>query len=97
MKLVEGGCVKGYVYSTVDRAIDWRDVERHAKEAERKGYKVVKWRVEGEGAEHVQMFRGVGGAEEYWAWVGSVVRLGLGIEGERKEPGFSDSGFVSEA
>jgi hypothetical protein len=51
--LVNGRCVKGYVYSKEDEAIDWRDVEKHSMVAEKNGFRVVRKLVEGAG--HVQM------------------------------------------
>ena len=32
-----------------------------------------------EGAEHVQMFRGKGGEQDYWGWVQRVWGLGIGV------------------
>jgi hypothetical protein len=74
--LVEQMCVKGYVYSKEDEAMDWRDTEKHAKVAEEKGYRVVKKLIEGAG--HVQMFRGKGGEKDYWGFVEKIWALGLG-------------------
>lgn len=75
MNLFNEDCVKGYVYSKEDLAIDWKNVESHAAVAEEKGYKVVKKRVQG--AEHVQMFRGKGGEEAYWGFVKRVWGMGM--------------------
>ena len=46
MNLFDRDCVKGYVYSKEDLAVDWKNVESHAAVAEEKGYKVMKkrWR-----------------------------------------------------
>ncbi|KAH8684629.1 hypothetical protein BGZ60DRAFT_366294 [Tricladium varicosporioides] len=72
---VHKNCVKGFVYSKEDNVIDWRHVEDHADIAEKKGYKVVKKRVEG--AHHVQMFRGKGGEGDYWEFVERIWRMGM--------------------
>lgn len=75
-KLIDRKCVRGYVYSKEDLAIDWRDVEWHAGVAEGKGLRVMKDLVHGAG--HVQLFRGKGGEEGYW---GFMERLwGAGME-----------------
>ena len=76
--LVDQECVRGYVYSKEDLAIDWRDVENHAAVAEKKGYNVSKKLVDG--AEHAQLFRGKGGEEDYWAFVKSIWAKGVGTE-----------------
>lgn len=39
-------CVRTYVYSVADKLVDWRDVEAHAEEAERSGWKVMRIRFE---------------------------------------------------
>ncbi|KAL2019757.1 hypothetical protein VTK56DRAFT_9201 [Thermocarpiscus australiensis] len=51
-----------YVYSEGDRLVDWRDVEGHAGEAERKGFVVRRERFEG--SAHVAHARADG--ERYW-------------------------------
>lgn len=51
-----------YVYGPGDKLVDWRDVERHADEAERKGFAVRRERFEGSG--HVAHARA--DAERYW-------------------------------
>jgi hypothetical protein len=71
-------CVRGYVYSKEDLAIDWRDVEFHAREAEEKGYRVKKKMIEGAG--HAVLFKGKGGESDYWSWVNRLVQSGLGLE-----------------
>ncbi|KAG9231797.1 hypothetical protein BJ875DRAFT_105331 [Amylocarpus encephaloides] len=77
-QLVEPNVVKGFVYSKEDQAIDWRNVEAHADDTEKAGYKVLRKRVEG--AVHVQLFRGKGGEDDYWGFVQRVWGVGLGIE-----------------
>jgi hypothetical protein len=82
-QLIDAKCVKGFVYSKEDLAIDWRDVERHAKTAREKG-----WRVEMKcvhGAEHVQLFKGIEGEKGYWAYVRRIVELGFKAEDEAVE------------
>lgn len=74
--LFDGGCLKAYIYSKEDAAIDWRDVERHADVAQEKGYRVERKLVRG--AEHAQMFRGEGGEAEYWGWVRSTWTMAVG-------------------
>lgn len=78
VELVDRGCVKGYVYSDEDLAIDWRDVEKNAEIAKGKGYAVMKELIHGAG--HVQLFKGKLGEEGYWGFVGRVLRRGLGGE-----------------
>jgi hypothetical protein len=68
--LVRTGCVKGYVYSKEDLAIDWKDVEDSARTAEGKGYTVLRELVEG--AAHVQLFKGKGGEGAYWGFMARV-------------------------
>lgn len=80
MKIVGGGTKMGFVYSKEDLAIDWRDVEKWAGEAEKKGYGVVRKLVEG--AEHAQMFRGRGGEKDYWGWVEQMWERGLDAQTE---------------
>ncbi|KAH8791954.1 hypothetical protein BGZ57DRAFT_751790 [Hyaloscypha finlandica] len=77
-RLVDGNCVKGYVYSKEDEAMDWRDTERHARVAEEKGYRVVMKLIEGAG--HVQMFRGKGGEQDYWGFIEKIWKLGVGFK-----------------
>lgn len=77
-RLVDGKCVKGYVYSKEDEAMDWRDTERHARVAEEKGYRVVMKLIEGAG--HVQMFRGKGGEQDYWGFIERIWKLGVGFK-----------------
>jgi hypothetical protein len=74
--LVDQKCVKGYVYSKEDEAMDWRDTERHAAVAKEKGYRVAMKLVEGAG--HVQMFRGKGGEKDYWGFIEKTWGLGVG-------------------
>jgi Eukaryotic protein of unknown function (DUF829) len=69
-KLVSEKCVRGYMYSVMDQAIDWRDVESHASIAEKKGFVVFKEKIED--AEHVQLFKGTGGEKRYWGFVQKV-------------------------
>ncbi|KAH7410769.1 hypothetical protein BKA64DRAFT_362592 [Cadophora sp. MPI-SDFR-AT-0126] len=75
-ELFDEKCLKAYIYSKEDLAIDWKDVEAHAKTTESKGYRVLRKLVEG--AEHAQMFRGKGGEQDYWGWVQRVWGLGIG-------------------
>lgn len=70
VKLIEKRCVRGYVYSKEDLAIDANDVERHAAVAEKNGYAVMKKQILG--AQHVQMFRGEGGESDYWEYIESI-------------------------
>lgn len=79
VKLVDLKCVKGYVYSKEDLAINWEHVERYAAAAERKGYTVLKKRIED--AHHVQLFKGKGGESDYWGFIQKVCVLGMGLEG----------------
>ena len=58
------------MYSVMDQAIDWRDVESHASIAEKKGFVVFKEKIED--AEHVQLFKGTGGEKRYWGFVQKV-------------------------
>jgi hypothetical protein len=74
-ELVSGKCIKGYVYSKEDLAMDWRDIEKHADRAEQNGFRVVTKLIQG--AEHVQMFRGKGGERDYWEFVEKIWGLGL--------------------
>ena len=67
MQLIDRKCVRGFIYSKEDLAIDWRHVEDHAAAAEANGYTVVMKLVES--ANHVQMFKGKGGEEAYWKFV----------------------------
>ncbi|CAG8960854.1 hypothetical protein HYFRA_00002391 [Hymenoscyphus fraxineus] len=67
-------CLRAFVYSKEDKAIDYKNVETHAKLCEDKGYKVIKKRVEN--AEHAQMFRGKGGEEDYWGFVQKAWKMG---------------------
>jgi hypothetical protein len=75
---LDRNCVKGFVYSKEDEAIDWRNVEAHAKEAEEHGYKVVKKLIED--APHVQLFKGKGGEVDYWGFIRKVWDMGRGAE-----------------
>lgn len=70
VQLLDRKCVRGYIYSKEDLAIDWRHVEAHAAAAEENGYTVVKKLVEG--AEHVKMFKGKGGENAYWNFVEGI-------------------------
>ncbi|KAG0651505.1 hypothetical protein D0Z07_1890 [Hyphodiscus hymeniophilus] len=69
-------CVRGYVYSKEDRAMDWKDIEKHAAVAETKGYTVRRKLIEGAG--HVQLFKGKGGEKDYWDFVTGLWDLGMG-------------------
>lgn len=51
-----------YVYSEADRLVSWRDVERHADEAEKKGFAVRRERFDG--SEHVAHMRS--DPDRYW-------------------------------
>lgn len=73
--LVDQRSVRGYMYSKEDLAIEWRDVEAHAADAEEKGYQVSTKLVHG--AEHAQLFRGKGGEEDYWGFVKEVWAKGI--------------------
>jgi Eukaryotic protein of unknown function (DUF829) len=77
-KLIDGRCVRGYVYSKEDLAIDWRDVEGHAAVAEGKGLKVL--REEIRGAEHVRLFRGEDGEERYWGFMKRLLDAGMELD-----------------
>jgi len=79
--LIGRGCVRGFVYSEGDKVIDWRDVEDFAGVAERKGYRVLREKVED--AEHVQLFKGKGGEKRYWGLVAKVWAVGMGLDGEQ--------------
>jgi len=59
---------RGYVYSTRDTMVNWRDVEAHAVDAERRGYAVRKEKFGA--SEHCAHVR-IGGGERYWAVVDS--------------------------
>ncbi|KAH7346512.1 hypothetical protein BKA65DRAFT_399013 [Rhexocercosporidium sp. MPI-PUGE-AT-0058] len=76
-ELFDQKCIKAYVYSKEDLAIDWKDVEAHAKVTEEKGYRVVTKLVEG--AEHVQQFRGKGGEQDYWGWIQRIWGMAMGV------------------
>lgn len=69
--------VRGYVYSKEDMAIDWRDVEAHAKAAEEKGYEVSRKLIEG--AEHAQLFQGKDGEEDYWGFIRKICAQGMAL------------------
>ncbi|KAL2069641.1 hypothetical protein VTL71DRAFT_14320 [Oculimacula yallundae] len=71
-------CMKAYIYSKEDLAIDWKDVEAHAEVTREKGYRVETKLVEG--AEHAQQFRGKGGEQDYWNWVQRIWELGLDVD-----------------
>jgi hypothetical protein len=83
--LVNKRCVKGYVYSKEDKAMDWRDIEKHAGVAQEKGFRVVRKLVGGAG--HVQMFRGKGGEKDYWAFVEKIWGLGMELNSETQSDG----------
>ncbi|KAH8587539.1 hypothetical protein B0O99DRAFT_694421 [Bisporella sp. PMI_857] len=68
-------CARGYIYSREDLAMDWKDIEKHAAVAEKKGYTVVKKLVQG--AEHVQLFKGTDGETGYWNFVERVWGAGI--------------------
>ncbi|EPE32012.1 indole-diterpene biosynthesis protein PaxU [Glarea lozoyensis ATCC 20868] len=51
-----------YMYSEVDRSVDWRSVVRHAKEAREKGVKSTL--MKSEGSKHVQLM--MRDPEKYW-------------------------------
>ncbi|KAE8453143.1 hypothetical protein EG329_011210 [Mollisiaceae sp. DMI_Dod_QoI] len=76
--LLDQKCVKGYMYSKEDLAIDWRDVEKHADVAEEKGYTVRRKLIKG--AEHAQLFKGKGGENEYWEFVKRIWAMGIDSE-----------------
>jgi hypothetical protein len=76
-RFVPKDCVRGYIYSKEDLAMDWKDIEKHAAVAENKGYTVVKKLVEG--AEHVQLFKGKDGEKGYWDFVERL--WDMGVEG----------------
>lgn len=78
VELVDKACVKGYVYSKEDLAIDWKDVEKNAEIAEEKGYPVMKELIQD--APHVQLFKGKFGEDGYWGFVAKV--LSRGLDGE---------------
>ncbi|KAK4458449.1 hypothetical protein QBC42DRAFT_349627 [Cladorrhinum samala] len=67
-----------YIYSKPDELVDWRDVEAHADDAERRGFKNVR-REEFLGTGHVAHARGgIENQERYWGvvrstWEGKVV------------------------
>ena len=73
-------CVKGYIYSKEDLAINWEHVERYAAAAEKKGYRVLKKRIED--AHHVQLFKGKGGESDYWGFTQKICVMGMGLEGD---------------
>jgi hypothetical protein len=73
--LINPKCVKGFVYSKEDIVIDWKNVESHAKLTEEKGYRVEKKMIEG--AEHVKMFQGAGGEEDYWGFVKRIWSIAM--------------------
>jgi hypothetical protein len=75
-KLVDQKCVKGYIYSKEDEAMDWRDTEKHAAVAREKGFEVVMKLVEDAG--HVQLFRGKGGEKDYWGFIEKIWALRIG-------------------
>lgn len=75
VELVDRQCVKGYIYSKEDLAIDWKDVEKNAEIAEEKGYPVMKELIHG--AAHVQLFKGKLGEGGYWGFVAKVLSRGL--------------------
>jgi hypothetical protein len=62
---VEGELRRVYVYSEVDKIVDWRHIEAHADEAEAKGYKVRREKFEG--TPHISHMRA--DEERYWAIV----------------------------
>lgn len=69
--------VRAYLYSKADLAISWEDVEAHAKDAESKGYTVMRERFED--ASHVQLFKG--NEERYWGMVEKIWATGMGLSG----------------
>ncbi|EPE25647.1 hypothetical protein GLAREA_01559 [Glarea lozoyensis ATCC 20868] len=71
-------CVKAFVYSKEDEAIDWRNVEAHAKETEERGFRVERKLIEG--AAHVQLFKGRGGELDYWGFIQKVWDMGREVE-----------------
>ena len=73
-KVIAERCVRGFVYSKEDLAIDWRDVEHYANLAEEKGLQVEKMLVHG--SEHVQQFKGKEGEKGYWGFLKKVWELG---------------------
>lgn len=76
-RLVDKACVRGYVYSKEDLAIDWKDVEDNTRLAKGKGFTVMKELVEG--AQHVQLFKGEGGEKVYWGFMEKVWGKGIDV------------------
>ena len=84
-RYLDRDCVKGFVYSKEDQAIDWRNVEAHARDTEMAGWRVERKLIEN--APHVQLFRGKGGEDDYWGFVRRVWDLWMSVEngGEKSE------------
>ena len=59
---VEGELRRTYIYSELDKLIDWKDVEEHAAAAEKKGYEVRREKFSR--TMHVSHMRG--NEERYW-------------------------------
>jgi hypothetical protein len=76
--LVDKGCVKGYIYSKEDLAIDWKDVENHSRLAEGNGYRVMKKMIHGAG--HVQLFKGKDGEKGYWEFGETLWNRGMEVQ-----------------
>jgi hypothetical protein len=75
-KLIDKNAVRGFIYSKEDMVIDWKDVEAYAKLMEERGDKTEKKLVEG--AQHVQLFKGKGGEDDYWGFVKKI--WGMAVE-----------------
>jgi hypothetical protein len=78
-EFIDKDCLKGFIYSKEDKAIDYRDVEEHSDIAESKGYKTIRRLVEG--AEHVQMFKAKGGENDYWGFIQEVWNMRMASHG----------------
>lgn len=63
-----------YVYSEEDQLVGWRDVEDHAREAEKRGFEVRRERMVGGGG-HCAHARGEGG-KRYWEVVREAWEVG---------------------
>ncbi|KAL4943891.1 hypothetical protein BDV06DRAFT_234255 [Aspergillus oleicola] len=76
VKSSEGAPRRCYIYSDADELVDWRDVERHAEDAEQKGFLVRREKFLG--SEHVAHMKA--DPKRYWRTVG----LYLSETGEEK-------------
>lgn len=76
LDIVDKNAKRMYLYSEEDEVIDWRDVEKHAKEAQEKGISVVTIKeVKGGHVQHA-----VCNKRQYWMsvtelWANSSARL----------------------